>query len=147
LKIAEGSPCSAQYYTVDKLVKGIMRKQYHFRLSEKGLLAWDVDRLIEQAKDLEILRVALAEIKELEEPYWFAHGDKPTCRRIVEHIQLIEASDLKFPVILSSDGGIMDGMHRVAKALLRGDKTIDAKKFLKTPEPDFVGVDPEELPY
>jgi hypothetical protein len=41
----------------------------------------------------------------------------------------------------------MDGMHRVLKALMRGESHILAVRFLTDPEPDFVGVDPDDLPY
>jgi hypothetical protein len=33
-------------------VSSAVRKQYHFRPSRDGLLAWDVDRLVELARDL-----------------------------------------------------------------------------------------------
>jgi hypothetical protein len=65
----------------------------------------------------------------------------------VEHIRLIEAADLSFPIILASDGRVMDGMHRVAKALLLGRAVIEAVQFTGDPEPDYVGMHPNELPY
>ena len=60
---------------------------------------------------------------------------------------MIQDADLTFPVILSSDGRIMDGMHRVLKALLAGLSHISAVRFSSDPEPDYVGVDPDDLPY
>ena len=56
-------------------------------------------------------------------------------------------ANLSFPVILSSGGRVMDGMHRVAKAAMQGTAFILAKKLVTVPEPDYVGVDPDELPY
>ncbi len=41
----------------------------------------------------------------------------------------------------------MDGMHRVTKAILAGRRTIAAVHFAQDPAPDFVGVQPEDLPY
>jgi len=41
----------------------------------------------------------------------------------------------------------MDGMHRVAKALLHNLASLPAKKFIRDPEPDYVGVEPDALPY
>ncbi len=64
---------------------------------------------------------------------------------MINHIQLIEAADLSYPIILSSDGRIMDGMHRVAKAVLLGESHIMAVRFDATPEPDFIGISPEDL--
>ena len=125
-----------------------MRKQYHFRPSARGLQAWDVDRLVALSKDLPRFRIALAAIFELDEAYWFSGGGREaTCRAVVEHARFIEEADLSFPIILSSDGRVMDGMHRVGKALLQGQVDIEAVRFVRDPEPDYVGVDPERLPY
>ena len=121
-----------------------MRKQYHFRPSAAGLRAWDVDRLVSLTKHLEPELVPVASIRELDEPYW---GEPMTCRSVAEYARFINECDLGYPVILSSDGRIMDGMHRVLKALLLGESHIRAVRFLTDPEPDFVGVDPDDLPY
>ena len=56
-------------------------------------------------------------------------------------------SDLAFPVILSSDGRVMDGMHRICKALLQGLDCVDAVRSVRDPEPDDIGVDPDDLTY
>lgn len=123
-----------------------MRKQYYFRPSERGLLTWDVDRLIRLTRDYFRVCVPLTEIRELDEPFW-SDADTPTWRGILEHIRLIEAADLSFAIILAPDGRVMDGMHRVAKAALLGRATIEAVQFTEDPEPDYIGVHPNELPY
>ena len=126
-----------------------MRKQYHFRPSKNGLYAWDVDVLVELTKDIEPKTIPLNDIKEYDENWWFGNSDDiPTCRAIVEHYKLIEACDLNYPIILSSDGRIMDGMHRVCKAHMEGRKTIEVYQFEEDPEPAYVDVkDPDDLPY
>jgi hypothetical protein len=121
-----------------------MRKQYHFRPSPAGLRAWDIDRLVTRSKHLEGQLVPVASIRELDEPFW---GESMTCRSVAEHARIIEEADLGYPIILSSNGRIMDGMHRVLKAFMLGESHIRAVRFLTDPEPDFVGVDPDELPY
>jgi hypothetical protein len=83
--------------------------------------------------------VPLAQIRELDEA---RHAkDMP------EHVKLIEEADLSFPIILSSSGAVMDGRHRVAKAVLLGRTEVEAVQFDEDPEPDYVGRGPEELPY
>jgi|SRR5580698_6619305 hypothetical protein len=125
-----------------------MRAQYHFRPSPAGLRAWNVSKLVQLSRDFPREKVPLAAIRELDEPYWTTgHTQGLTCREVSEHAQLIRDSDLAYPVILSSDGRVMDGMHRVCKALLGGRTEIEAVRFLTDPEPDFVGVDPDDLPY
>ena len=125
-----------------------MRKQYYFRPSRKGHYAWDVDRLVTLTKNFPRQLVKLDCIREIDENFWFGDkNDKPTMRVIVEHITLIQEADLGFPIILSSDGRVMDGMHRVAKALLEGKETIEVVQFSQDPEPDYEDVHPDDLPY
>jgi hypothetical protein len=93
-------------------------------------------------------RVLLSAIREIDESYWTGETDQRlTCRQIVDPARLMLDCDLAFPVILSSDGRVMDGMHRICKALLEGRSEIDAVRFVRHPEPDFIGADPDELPY
>ena len=124
-----------------------MRKQYHFRQSHLGLCAWDVHRLVELTRDLVRERVPLSEIRELDESYWGNEGPRMTCREVIDHARLILECDLEYPVILSSDRRVMDGMHRIGKALLEGRSDIEAVRFVHDPEPDYVGADPDDLPY
>lgn len=125
-----------------------VRAQYHFRMSPQGFCAWDVRRLIELSRSFAVERVPLGEIRELDEPYWCnERNGQMTCRDIVDHARLISECDLAFPVILSSDGRVMDGMHRICKALLLGRDSIEAVRFPRDPEPDHIGVQPDDLPY
>lgn len=125
-----------------------MRKQYHFWPSDRGLMAWDVDRLIEFSRDFPRQKVKLDSIAELDEVYWFDTDEQQsTCRRVIQHLELIREADLSFPIILAADGRVMDGMHRVAKALLEGLTTIEGVRFETDPEPDYIGRKAGELPY
>lgn len=124
-----------------------LRKQYHFRQGPDGLRAWDVHRLLERARDLPVREVPLASIDEIDEPYWFASGEPPTCRAVADHARLIAQADLDFPILLSADGRVMDGMHRVARALILQRATVAARQFATDPPPDHVGVAPADLPY
>jgi hypothetical protein len=123
-----------------------MRKQYYFRASPQGLLAWDVDRLVLLARSFPVRAVPLAQIRELDEAV-FGEDEPPTWRSFVAHLQLVNAAELAYPIILAADGAVMDGMHRVAKALREGRLSIDAVQFLENPPPDYVGRRPDELPY
>ena len=125
-----------------------LRRQYHFRPAPDGLRAWDVHRLIRLSRGLPVQAVPLADIAVLDENWWFEHGDElPTPRAIVEHVRLMDAADLRWPVILSADGRVMDGMHRIAQALRQGRTHIAAVRFAQDPPPDHVGVDPAAVPY
>ncbi|AHG92630.1 hypothetical protein J421_5095 (plasmid) [Gemmatirosa kalamazoonensis] len=123
-----------------------MRKQYYFRASPDGLLAWDVDRLVRLTAHFPTRAVPLAEIREIDGPV-FGDDEPPTWRSFVGHAQLMEAADLRYPIILAADGAVMDGMHRVARALRDGRSSVDAVQFAEDPAPDYVGRQPDELPY
>ena len=125
-----------------------MRKQYHLRLTNKGFDAWDIDKLIEASKTFPVVSVNLEDIKELDENFWYqGEGDVPTCRSIGQHFKLINEADLSYPVILSEDRRVMDGMHRIVKALNLGHLTIKAVVFKNTPPPDFYDVLANDLSY
>ncbi|UJP04929.1 MAG: hypothetical protein LZF61_08735 [Nitrosomonas sp.] len=126
----------------------LMRKQYHFRNSEQGLLAWDIDNLIRLTANLKPIEVPLCEICELDESYWYTlEKDRPTCKSIADHIRLIQATDLAYPIILCPKGKVMDGMHRVVKAFLEGRRFLLAYRLPAMPEPDYIDIDPDDLPY
>ncbi|HEY3043980.1 MAG TPA: hypothetical protein VGJ39_08140 [Vicinamibacterales bacterium] len=123
-----------------------MRKQFYFRPSSRGILAWDVDHLIQLSRNLPRKLVPLAAIRELDE-VWFGEDERPTWRAMLAHIRLIEEADLSFPIILSSNGSVMDGMHRVAKAVGQRREAIEAVQFEQDPEADHVGLGPQDLAY
>ncbi len=110
-------------------------------------IAWDVDRLVLLTKDFPRIQVPLEAIREIDEPHWFSGGAQDaTCRAVMEHARVISEADLDFPIILSSDGRVMDGMHRVLKALLNGLQSIEAVRFERDPEPDFIDAAIDDLP-
>jgi hypothetical protein len=91
----------------------------------------------------------LADIAELDEAYW--HEDrgwkKPIARDLALHAKLIYESDLAYPIILHANGRLMDGMHRVCKALILGQGRIQAVRFVKDPPADFINPDWDNFPY
>lgn len=125
-----------------------MRKQYHFWPGHQELDAWDVDRLIRLSADLPVVDVPIEAIRELDTPYWSLPGSGPTTvDEVIAHMRLVRDVDPAYPVILGSDGHVMDGMHRIARAVLEGRTTIRAVRFPVDPEPDVRDCRPEDLPY
>ena len=126
----------------------MIRAQYFFRQSHQGLLAWDVRRLVSLVRDLPVQRVLISDIAELDETHGYEHeGDSPTCRSLLNHMQLIDEVDCSYPIILDRDGRVMDGMHRVCRAVRDGEESVPAVRLVTNPEPDHVGCNPAELPY
>ena len=124
-----------------------MRKQYHFRPSRNGFFAWDVDRLIDLSKGLEVVEFPLDQIREIKENYWFGTGEEPTVQSIAEHLRIMAAADLKYPILMCAEQRVMDGMHRVLKSLIAEEQVITTKIFPETPLPDYEDVYPDDLPY
>ncbi|HEY9840252.1 MAG: chromosome partitioning protein ParB [Candidatus Sericytochromatia bacterium] len=100
---------------------------------------WDLERIWRLAENLPVEEVAISEIRGPDEVTWFSSdGPQPTCRMIAEHCKRINNADLSFPVILTEDNRVFDGMHRIAKCIMLDQLTIQAKKFPSNPEPDEV---------
>jgi hypothetical protein len=124
-----------------------VRKQYHFWPSANGFDAWDVDRLIELTRSLPVFDVDVSSIAQVDSVYWFDELHEPTVRGVTEHMHLISVVDTSHPIIRGPDGRVMDGMHRVARALLDGRSTIPAVQVTRLPMPDYHDCRPSELPY
>ena len=100
-------------------------------------LLWYTERLWELSKDLEPFEIEVEGIAELDQNCWFTTRE-PTLRGVAAHSRLITNADLTKPIILNADGSLMDGGHRICRALLEGRSTISAVRFETMPEPDAV---------
>lgn len=52
----------------------------------------------------------------------------------LKHMRAVLSADLSYPVILSPEGVLLDGRHRVARAIHEGKTTIRAVRFGKEPK-------------
>ena len=92
--------------------------------------------------------VPVNDIAEADENWWYDDAEAiPTPRSIASHVALINEVDPLHPIILCAEGRLMDGMHRVVKAIAEGRTHIPAVRFARTPDPDFVNVPLDDLPY
>ena len=106
------------------------RKQHHFQPNGDRFNAWDVHRLIELSAGLPAFDVEIDSISELDRAYWSNPGDGPSTHpQIATNLRFVEAVDTQNPIIRGHDGRVIDGMHRVAKALLQGRETVTAVQF------------------
>ena len=125
-----------------------MRRQYHSRSTPQGNRVWDIHRLIELSRELPVIEVSVNQILENESAFWSPDsGQLLSVKDVALHAKLINETDLKYPIILCSNGRLMDGMHRVCKAWIVGDRLIKAVQFAATPVPDYVNVNIEDLSY
>lgn len=94
-----------------------------------GDQSWSVARLFELSRNLPVVEIPLNFLC-LSSTY-----EKLSLRDLVMHMQAVNNADLDKPIILSEDGDIMDGRHRIMKALMLGNETIKAVRFEENPEP------------
>ena len=50
----------------------------------------------------------------------------------------VQAADLQYPVIMDGDGFVMDGWHRIMKAILEDRDHVMAVRFDETPPCDYI---------
>ena len=94
---------------------------------------WNNSTLYDAAKGLKSFDLPLCAL-ELNFNPWSMNSLK----YIAYHIKRIENADLSYPVIQNPDGVIIDGWHRVMKAILNGDLTIKAVRLNVMPEHDDI---------
>ena len=122
-----------------------MRQQYHIRQVGSDTHVWDVNRLLRVHADLPTEQLALADVAELQQAYWYADSH-PSTLELIEHMRLVAAADLAYPILIDAEGGLMDGMHRIVKAVLAGHSHIAAQRLPHTSAPDYINVDVDSLP-
>jgi len=95
---------------------------------------WIVANLVERAKNLPVFDLPLAAIhagSSVWNPVSSAYGLAQQMRRVLD-------VDTSHPIILDQEGFIMDGWHRVTRALVEGKTTIKAVRFDVTPPHDYI---------
>lgn len=88
-------------------------------------------KLLEASKKYKVFNFPLAAINLWEKPF--------SCNNLdyfIFQMQRVQKADLKFPIILDSNGQVADGWHRVVKAILKGDRTIKAIRLEEMPDFD-----------
>jgi hypothetical protein len=94
-----------------------------------GRHTWSVPRLFELARALPVMEVPLNHLN-----LYYTY-EKLTLREMVMHMKAVHDADLSKPIILDEDGELMDGRHRLMKAMLAGAVTIKVVRFEENPEP------------
>ena len=97
---------------------------------------WYVSSLVEYAKSMEVQTIKIEDIRavKLNLPLLKDHG--VTHLEIAYHMRVAMNANMDYPIILAQDGRIMDGHHRVIKALAMGIPEVKVVQFNIDPEPD-----------
>ena len=99
---------------------------------------WYTERLWELARSLAPFEIEVESFPELDADCWFGGDPLPTIRQVAAHCKRINGADTGIPVIVNANGRLMDGGHRLARALLDGRRTILAVRFSEMPAPDLI---------
>jgi hypothetical protein len=99
------------------------------QMARLGRHHWSVSRLIELSRALPVIEIPLNHL------HLFYKYESLTIREMVMHMKAVHAADLNAPIIIDEDGEIMDGRHRLMKAMLEGAESIKAVRFDENPPP------------
>lgn len=94
-----------------------------------GEYVWEVDRLLTLVSEQEPVMVQVAMFPPFDVRIWANRLSQVTARFIVEHGERIMLADLFYPILLTPEGEIVDGYHRLAKARLLGVREIAALRL------------------
>jgi hypothetical protein len=95
---------------------------------------WNVPEIQAAAKGLPVKQVSIAQF-DLDIDAWFGEVCNPTIKNVVHHMKYIRDANLDESIILSAEGYVFDGQHRLAKCLLEGILELPAKQFTMNPAP------------
>lgn len=104
---------------------------------------WKIWYLLECAKDIEAVMIPISDLVHEDNPFM----DTETYDGIVRTMKRIQNANLDYPIIVSECGRILDGRHRVVKAMLNGATHIEVIRFEKNPKPNFIRVEGRDYPY
>lgn len=97
-----------------------------------GRHKWSVSRLIELSRELPVMTIPLGHLNV------YCRYESLTLREMAMHMKAVSDADLSFPIILDEDGELMDGRHRIIKAMVTGVDSIKAVRFDENPRPCVV---------
>ena len=100
------------------------------QVCQVGEKCWRVAGLIARAGKMPVMEIPIAALS-IDIVY------RESLREMVGHMKLVEKADPESPIILSEDGVIMDGRHRIMKAIFDGLETIKAVRFEENPPCDW----------
>jgi hypothetical protein len=85
---------------------------------------YDIHAAILASQKLEIKETLLSELY-----IAYCAPCQDNFRSFVAHCRMVREADLSYPIIMNQDGSIIDGRHRVARAILEGHQTIKTRRF------------------
>jgi len=114
-----------------KKIKGV--NDINFHMNENFYRAngrrYQVKNLIECSKDLPVITIPIQAIYLGASPWGLKNF-----KSFIHHLTRVIECDLEYPILLDDEGYIADGWHRLAKAIMDGNETIEARRITVMPE-------------
>lgn len=89
---------------------------------------YNVHAAIFAARDLPVTEVPIEQVYMA-----FCSPAEDTFRSFLAHAKMVNDADLSYPLLYNENGALIDGKHRLGKAMLTGEKIIRMKRFLVDP--------------
>jgi len=101
-----------------------------------GAFTWDVKDLWKAAEGIEPVSMPIRYVLNIEQ-FLDSHSwsaGKMSVREILDHADRIDNADLSYPILLTPDGYVADGCHRIVRALKEGRDSILVIKLPAMPK-------------
>jgi len=99
---------------------------------------WLVDELWENAKELPVEYMPVeALVGQLNGTCWTDGDEDVTPQWVLGHTRRILKADLNYPILINSENMILDGIHRLCKAVIEGKVEVAVQRIDPLPTPTF----------
>lgn len=111
-----------------------------------GRSVWNVAELWKAVEGMPVHHMPVELfVGQLQGTCWTQGDEHVTPNWVLRHTRRIIGADLGFPIIIDSEGIILDGIHRLCKAVIEGRATIAVQRLVPLPKPSLTVVD-EDFP-
>ena len=104
--------------------------RYHYERN------WNLDDIWALSENLPVSKINVSELWDTRYSKvfcWQLHGEEMTNEFFLHHLERVLNADLSYPIILSEENYILDGVHRLMKCKHLGIEKINYVKFTKDP--------------
>ena len=101
---------------------------------------WNLKTIWELSEDLEIAQIEVNQLWDTRYSRawcWQQNDEEINNLFFLHHLNRVMHADLNYPIILSEENYILDGVHRLMRAKYLGLKSISFVRFTKDPTPDI----------
>ena len=98
----------------------------------KQVYRWDVRTLWNSSTKFPIESCPIESITSIDVLMWKTRKNQKFCvEELAHHLRKFLKVDTSFPILLFSDGSLIDGAHRIARAMSNGEETVKVRRFTR----------------